>query len=203
RAYVPFGGLAGDCGDYKGRIVSVKTRGKAHKKSFTVPVHGQGAIWAPSGAAVDSAGDLFVATGNGDATSGFDEGNSVIRISPNLKQLDFYRASNAAQLNQTDTDLGSAGPTLISRNRLFVIGKEGLGLILNTDHLGGSGGQLFSQQVCSGGAFGGLAFQSPFVYVPCSDGLRALRINGDSFSSAWKAGSGAGAPILAGRAGVT
>src|SRR5262249_9196180 len=109
-------------------------------------------------------------------------------------------ASNAAQLNQTDTDLGSAGPTLISRNRLFVIGKEGLGLILNTDHLGGSGGQLFSQQVCSGGAFGGLAFQSPFVYVPCSDGRRALRINGDSFSSAWKAGSRAGAPILAGGA---
>jgi outer membrane protein assembly factor BamB len=200
RVYVPFGGLAGDCGDYKGRVVSVKTQGKARKKAFTVPVHGQGAIWAPSGAAVNSAGDLFVATGNGDATSGFDEGNSVIRISPKLKQLDFYRASNAAQLNQTDSDLGSVGPTLIARNRLFVIGKEGLGLILNADHLGGTGGQLFSQQVCSSGAFGGLAFQAPLVFIPCSDGLRAVRINGDSFSTAWKAGTGAGAPILAGGA---
>jgi PQQ-like domain len=200
RVYVPFGGLAGDCGDYKGRVVSVRTRGKAHKKTYTVPVHREGGIWAPSGLAVNSAGDLFVVTGNGDMAQGFDEGNSAIRLSPKLKQLDFYRASNSAQLNQTDTDLGSVGPTLIARNRLFVIGKEGLGLILNADHLGGTGGQLFSQQVCSGGAFGGLAFQAPFVYVPCTDGLHAVRVNGDSFSSAWKAGSSAGAPILAGGA---
>jgi outer membrane protein assembly factor BamB len=200
RVYVPYGGLAGDCGDYKGRVVSVKTRGKPHKRTYTVPVHREGGIWAPSGLAVDSAGDLFVVTGNGDATQGFDEGNSVIRLSPKQKQLDFYRASNSAQLNQTDTDLGSVGPTLISRNRLLVIGKEGLGLILNADHLGGTGGQLFSQSVCSGGAFGGLAFQAPFVYVPCTDGLRALRISGDAFSTAWKAGSAAGSPILAGGA---
>src|SRR4051794_23416439 len=105
RVYVPFGGLAGDCGDYKGRVVSIRTRGKPHKKTYTVPVHREGGIWAPSGLAVDSAGDLFVVTGNGDATQAFDEGNSVIRLSPKLKQLDFYRASNSAQLNQTDTDL--------------------------------------------------------------------------------------------------
>jgi putative pyrroloquinoline-quinone binding quinoprotein len=199
RVYVPYGGLAGDCGNYKGRVVSVRTRGKPHRKSYTVPVHREGGIWAPSGGAVDPAGDLFVVTGNGDATQGFDEGNSVIRLSPKLKQLDFYRAPNSAQLNQSDTDLGSVGPTLIGRNRLFVIGKEGLGLILNTGHLGGTGGHLFSQHVCSA-AFGGLAFQAPFVYVPCTDGLRALRVSGDSFNTAWKAGSGAGAPILAGGA---
>ena len=199
RVYVPYGGLAGDCGNYKGRVVSVKKRGKPHKKTFTVPVHREGGIWAPSGGAIDSNGDLFFVTGNGDATSGFDEGNSVVRLSPKLKQRDFYRASNAAQLNQSDTDLGSVGPTLIARNRLFVVGKEGLGLILNTDHLGGSGGQVFSQHVCSA-AFGGLAFQAPLVYVPCTDGLHAVRVSGDSFSLAWKAGSGSGSPILAGGA---
>src|SRR5436305_921324 len=131
HVYIPFGGLTGDCGDYKGRVVSVRIRGKPHKKTYTVPVHREGGIWAPSGGAVDSAGDLFIVTGNGDASQGFDEGNSAIRLSPKLKQLDFYRASNSAQLNQTDTDLGSVGPTLIGPNRLFVIGKEGLGLILN------------------------------------------------------------------------
>jgi outer membrane protein assembly factor BamB len=200
RVYVPFGGLAGDCGNYHGRVVSVKTRGKPHKRTFTVPVHREGAIWAPSGLAVNSHGDLFAATGNGDATTGSDEGNSVIRLSPKLAQLDFYRASNSAQLNQSDTDLGSVGPTLIAPNRVFVIGKEGLGLILNADHLGGTGGQLFSKHVCSGGAYGGLAFQGGLVYVPCTDGLYALRISGDSFSQLWKAGGGAGAPILAGGA---
>jgi hypothetical protein len=122
----------------------------------------------------------------------------VIKLSPKLKQTDFYRASNSPQLNQTDTDLGSVGPTLLGGNRMFVIGKEGLGLILSTTHLGGTGGQLFSQDVCSGGAFGGLAYQAPFVYVPCTDGLHALRVNGNSFSSAWHAGSSAGPPIVAG-----
>src|SRR5262249_9339535 len=82
RVYVPFGGLAGDCGDYHGRITSVRTRGKPRLRTFTVGVHREGGIWAPSGAAVDRAGNLFVVTGNGDATSGFDYGNSVLRLSP-------------------------------------------------------------------------------------------------------------------------
>jgi outer membrane protein assembly factor BamB len=199
RVYVAFGGLAGDCGDYKGRVVSVRARGKPAKRTFTVGVHREGAIWAPSGAAIDRSGSLFVATGNGDATSGFDFGNSVIRLSPKLRQTGFYRASNSAQLNAGDVDLGSVGPTLIGGNRMFVIGKEGLGLIVSTTHLGGTGGELFSQPVCgSGGAFGGLAYQSPVVYVPCTDGLHALRVSGNSFSESWRAGSSAGPPILAG-----
>src|SRR6266513_487457 len=120
RVYVPYGGLTGDCGDYKGRVDSVKVKGFKKPRSFTVGVHREGGIWAPSGAAVDRAGNLFVVTGNGDATSGFDYGNSVIRLSPKLKQTDFYRASNAAQLNQSDTDLGSVGPTLLGGDRMFV-----------------------------------------------------------------------------------
>jgi outer membrane protein assembly factor BamB len=200
RVYVPYGGLTGDCGDYKGRVVSVRTRGKAHKRTFTVGVHRQGGIWAPSGAAIDQAGNLFVVTGNGDVTSGFDYGNSVIKLSPKVKQIDFYRASNAAELNLTDTDLGSVGPTLLGGDRMFVIGKEGLGLILSTTHLGGTGGQLFAKEVCGGGAFGGVAYKAPFVYVPCTDGLYALRMNGDSFSLAWKAAGSTGPPIVAGGA---
>jgi outer membrane protein assembly factor BamB len=196
RVYVPFGGLAGDCGDYRGRVVSVKTQGKAKTLVFTVGVHREGAIWAPSGAAVDGSGNLFVATGNGDATSGFDYGNSVIRLSPKLQQTDFYHASNSPELNQHDTDLGSVGPTLLGGGRMFVIGKEGLGLILSTSRLGGTGGELFAQHVCSG-AFGGLAYQAPFVYVPCSNGLYALPVSGNSFSVAWHANS-SGPPIVAG-----
>lgn len=196
RVYVPFGGLAGDCGDYRGRVVSVKTQGKAKRLAFTVGVHREGAIWAPSGAAIDGAGNLFVATGNGDATSGFDYGNSVIRLSPKLQQTDFYRASNSNELNQHDTDLGSVGPTLIGNDRLFVIGKEGLGLVLSASHLGGTGGELFAKDVC-GGAFGGLAYQAPFVYVPCTSGLYALPVSGTTFSTAWHASS-SGPPIVAG-----
>ena len=94
RVYVPYGGLAGDCGPYKGRVVSVKAHGKPKKRTFTVGVNREGGIWAPSGAGVSKAGDLFVATGNGDS-SGFDYGNSVLELSPTLKQIGFFRVSNA------------------------------------------------------------------------------------------------------------
>src|SRR5262249_11199744 len=107
---------------------------------------------------------------------------------------------NSPQLNQTDSDLGSVGPTLLGGDRLFVIGKEGLGLVLAAAHLGGTGGQLFSQPVCDGGAFGGLAYRPPFVYVPCTDGLAALRMSGTGFTVAWRAGPSAGAPIVSGGA---
>jgi hypothetical protein len=83
---------------------------------------------------------------------------------------------------------------------MFVIGKEGLGLILSTTHLGGTGGQLFSKDVCGGGgAYGGLAYQAPLLFVPCTTGLHALRMSGNSFTEAWHAGSQlAGPPIIAG-----
>jgi outer membrane protein assembly factor BamB len=197
RVYVPYGGLAGDCGNYKGRVVSVMTRGKPKRRVFTVGVHREGGIWAPSGAAVDGSGNLFVATGNGDS-SGFDYGNAVLRLSPKLAQTDFFRVTNAGQENQTDKDLGSVGPTLISGDRLFAIGKDGIGLVLSAGHLGGVGGQLFSKAVCLGGGFGGLAYQAPFVYVPCSNGLYAVQMSGNSFNVTWHTGSSAGPPIVAG-----
>jgi len=176
----------------------VKTKGLKKMRVFTVGVHREGGIWAPSGAAIDRSGSVFVVTGNGDDTSGFDYGNSVIKLSPRLGQTDFYHAPNSPQLNQADTDLGSVGPTLIGGNRMFVIGKEGLGLILSTTHLGGTGGQLGAQPVCGTGAFGGLAYLAPVIYVPCSDGIHALRISGNSFSEIWNAGSFVGPPIVSG-----
>lgn len=201
RVYVEYGGLQGDCGDYKGRVVSVRAKGRARMRTFTVGVSRKGGIWAPSGAAVDRHGNLFVATGDGENTSGFDFGNSVLRLSPKLKQTGFWRPTNAAQLNQSDTDLGSVGPALLGGGRMFAIGKEGVGVTLSTARLGGIGGQLFQARVCGSGAFGGLAYLPPLLFVPCTDGVVALRFNGDSFATAWKSDSfNAGPPIVAGGA---
>ena len=200
RVYVEYGGLTGDCGPYKGRVVSIKARGKAQPRAFTVGVTREGGIWAPSGAGVDRKGNVFIATGNGESPSSFDFGNSVIRLSPRLKQASFWRPANAAELNLNDTDLGSVGPALLGGGRLFAIGKEGVGAILSTTNLGGVGGQLFQADVC-GGAYGGTAYQAPFLFVPCTDGLVALRMKGNSFTTAWRSGSfNAGPPIIAGGA---
>ena len=201
RVYVEYGGLTGDCGPYRGRVVSVRARGKARTKVFTVGVNREGGIWAPSGAGIDRKGNVFVATGNGDSTSAFDFGNAVIRLTPKLKQTSFWRPTNAAELNSNDTDLGSVGPALLGGGRLFAIGKEGVGVTLSASNLGGVGGQLFQGEVCGGGSFGGTAYQAPLLFVPCTDGLAALRVTGSSFSTVWKSASfSAGPPIVAGGA---
>ncbi len=96
---------------------------------------------------------------------------------------------------------------LLGNNTVFQIGKEGVGYLLNESNLGGIGGQEFSLQVCNS-AFGGTAFVSPVIYVPCTNGLFALKVSDESsspsFSFLWNAtGFDAGAPIVAGGAAWT
>jgi outer membrane protein assembly factor BamB len=201
RVYVAYGGLYGDCGDYHGWVVSVPANGPSGTlQGFQVPTEREGAIWATSGPAVDAGGNLFVATGNGSSTDSFDFGNSVIRLSRSLQRTAYWAPRNSASLNASDTDLGSTGPLLLPRRRVFAIGKEGVGYLLDADRLGGIGAELTSRPVCDA-AFGGSAYASGFVYVPCTDGLVALRVNGRTLGRAWRgAGFRAGPPIVAGRA---
>ena len=184
RIYIPYGGLFGDCGEYHGWVVGISADGSGDLISYQVPTGRAGGIWAPSGAAMDASGDLFVATGNGAPPETFNYGDSVIELSSGLQQLDFFAPSNWMQLDQADTDLGSAGPALLGGGTLFQIGKEGVGYLLNTTDLGGIGGQAYSAKVCSS-AYGGTAFAGGLVFVPCTDGLVALRVSGNSFEVAW------------------
>ena len=62
--YVPFGGMAGDCGEYKGAVVGVPADGSGEAISYVVPTERMGGIWNPTGIPVDADGDLWVATGN-------------------------------------------------------------------------------------------------------------------------------------------
>ena len=201
RVYVPFGGLLGDCGDYHGWMVGVAAGGGGPLLDFRVPTGREGGIWAPAGPVVDPAGDLLVATGNSEARSGgFDGGNAVIRLSPDLRQLDLWAPADWPLLNAGDTDVGSISPALAGPGLVFQGGKSGLGYLLHGDHLGGVGGPAFSALVCPRGSYGGTAFAASILYVPCLDGLRALRIGpGATFSGAWT-GPATGPPILAGGA---
>ena len=200
RVYVAYGGLFGDCGNYNGWVVGVSAAHPAAALSaYRVPSAREAGIWAPSGPAVDARGSLYVSTGNG-VSSSFDFGNAVIRLSPTLARQDFFAPPNAAQLNGTDGDLGSTGPLLLPGDRVAVVGKNGIGYIASTTHLGGVGGQLQSRSLCGGeGAFGGLAYANGDVYVPCTNGLVALRAS--DLGPLWSGPSfTAGAPIVAGAA---
>ncbi len=194
EVYVPFGGLYGDCGDYHGYLAAFGGRPVSLQHTFdATPGSRQGAVWAPPGATVDARGDLFLTTGNGASTGAFDGGNAVFRLSPSLAVQDTFAPSNFAALNASDADLGSTGPTLAGTDLVFQIGKSGVGYLLRADHLGGIGGQAFSQQVCQG-AYGANATvpagtsgsPATVVLVPCVDGLYALSVGpGSSFHRLW------------------
>jgi len=201
--YVPYGGLFGDCGDYHGWIVATPTNSSASLRSYQVPTGIGGGIWAPSGAAIDEMGELLVATGNSFSSSTFDYGESVIKLSPSLQKLDWFAPSDWVLLNNFDTDLGSVGPSILGQGLVFQIGKDGIGYLLNESHLGGFGGQVYSSRVCNA-AYGGNAYAPPYLYVPCINGLVALRVvpgANPSFETAWKGPSfRAGPPIVVGGA---
>jgi len=196
--YIPYGGLYGDCGSYHGWVVGLAANGTGSMEVYQVPTGNEGGVWAPSGGAVDQSGDLYVATGNGESSTAFDHGDSVIKLSPSLSELGYFAPSNWAALNQGDDDLGTAGPMITGPGNIFEIGKEGVGYLLNSSALGGIGGQMFSASVCNS-SYGGNAYSSPNVFVPCTDGLVELHLSQKTFSTAWHvSGFDAGPPIVTG-----
>ena len=205
RVYVPFGGRYGDCGAYHGWMVAASaTPGAGPLLSWQVPTGREGGIWSPAGAAVDPSGDLDVATGNSASSTTYDDGNSVIRLSPTLAPLETFAPTSWAAANADDADLGSTGPTPVDGARLFQVGKTGFGYLLNDADLGGIGGSVAEGRVCpGGGAFGANASTPPIVLVACTDGLTAVRVGAGSGTTAlqiaWRGpGTAMGPPIVTG-----
>jgi len=200
HVYVSYGGLFGDCGDYHGWVAGVRTDGMGSLLDYRVPTQNAGGIWAPSGAATDGGGNLFVATGNSFSDGDFDLGSSVIKLSPDLTNTGYFAPDNWNELNADDVDLGSVGPAVLGDQMIFQIGKEGVGYLLDGGHLGGIGGQVYSGSVCAG-AYGGTAHTPERIFVPCTDGLFALTLGetSRSFAVAWHSESfAAGPPIVVG-----
>lgn len=200
RVYVAFGGLFGDCGDYHGWVVASNADGSGDLLSYRVAASKAG-IWAPPGPSIDSSGILYVATGNSDATGSTpDDGDSVLKLSPDLQRLDSFTPTDWAAHNARDQDLGSSSPVLVDGGVIFEAGKPGVGYLLRASSPGGVGGQAASTAVCSG-AYGGSAYQSGVVYVACRDGLAAVRVDvaTPALSVAWHGPRfNAGPPIIAG-----
>ena len=215
RLYVGFGGLAGDCGKYHGYEVAVPESGAGALESYQVPTDAEGAIWATNGAMVAPNGDLFVATGNGSSNdlAHFDEGNTLLQLSPSLHRLSYWAPSNWVTLNDEDWDLGSAGPIQVpASDLLFVAGKQAgswsYGYLMRENALHGIGHGDWKGKVCEGsGVFGADASdvvgsgssKRTFIYAACGGGTEALSVNLHkmTFSRVWS-GHGNGSPIVAG-----
>jgi outer membrane protein assembly factor BamB len=197
--YVPFGGLAGDCGGYKGRVVAVPTTGAHAPSAFTVPTAREGGIWTPPGPSVATNGHLFVSVGNGASGPGdpYDHSDAVLELD-GTTLVDSFSPTTWAQDNAVDADLGSQGPALVGDRWVFIAGKSGTAYVLDQRDLGGIGGQVSQAQVCA--SFGGTAVDGSVVYVPCTDGVRAVSISSSgTMRVLWHAASNvAGSPVLGG-----
>lgn len=196
RVWVPFGGLAGDCGGYKGRMVGVPT-GNGSPISYTVPTTREAGIWTPPGA-TSYQSKLLVAVGNGESTGGrYDYSDSVLALSDD-RLVDSFSPTSWAADNASDLDLGSQGPALINGKWVFAAGKSGTGYVLAADRLGGIGGQVWQGPVCR--SFGGTAVVGSLVYVPCADGVRAVQISATGTATVrWHAPNQvAGSPVVGG-----
>jgi hypothetical protein len=165
--------------------------------------HSRGAIWGSGNAPpVDSAGNIWVATGNGKSFT-FDWSETVIKFSSNLQPLDWWAPSNWYTLDNSDLDLGSSMPVPLPAGLIFQIGKSGVGYLLSASHLGHVAGKpLFSQTVCPG-SWGGGIYVKGVIYVTCSDGQHALSLNTTTKTfaplAAWAVNASAvGPPTFAG-----
>lgn len=200
RIWVPFGGLAGDCAGYKGRLVGYAENGKGAPRVFTVPTAREGGIWTPPGPSVDRAGNLYVAVGNGASVNPgdpYDYSDSVLKINQFGQRADSFSPNTWRADNFNDADLGSQGPALVGR-WVFADGKSGTAYVLRRSHLGGIGGQVHERSLCT--SFGGTAVVGSVVFVPCTDGVMAVRIGpAGAMHILWQAPSAVtGSPVVGG-----
>lgn len=199
RVYVPFGGLDGDCGNYVGYVTASRTDGSGGVSSYAIPTSREGGMWAPSGPAVDAAGDVYVASGNG-ASFGvpYDGSDSVVRLSPDLsRRIGYFAPKSWGEENSRDRDLGSTGPLLLPGGKALIAGKTGDVYLLDTANLGGIGGQRASLPGCE--SFGGMARAGSSAFLPCQNGVQRIDVSGNSLRRVWTAApSIVGSPVVGG-----
>jgi polyvinyl alcohol dehydrogenase (cytochrome) len=199
RVYVAYGGLAGDCAQYIGSVVSAPTSGTGDLQSYAVPTPREGGIWAPGGGIV--VGDhLYYPVGNGESTSGFDGSDSVVALDAGLQRTDYFAPSTWADDNARDLDLGSMTPASVG-SAILIAGKRGVAYVLDPAHLGGVGGERTQRQACA--PFGGAAVTGQTAFLPCRDGVRSVTVDAASgaITVGWHGPSAAnGAPVVAGGA---
>ncbi|HLY49285.1 MAG TPA: Ig-like domain repeat protein [Solirubrobacteraceae bacterium] len=171
-----------DCGLWHGYVVSVNENG-SQLQSFVVDGgawENGGSVWASGNApAIDSSGNVWVATGNGTSTN-FDFQEAVIEFAPStLNVLSYWAPLDWTTLDNNDFDVGSSMPMLLPNGLLFQIGKQGYGYLLHAGELDGVSPPSYRGLVCdpSAGSWGGGVYYGGVIYVACQYGMHAVSLN--------------------------
>jgi hypothetical protein len=206
-----------------GRVRSVFNTLCAERHALMAPsscAASDSAILSRAGPVVEPDGRILISTGNGPWNGGSDFGDSVIELDfPDLRPRQAYTPVNEAQLNESDTDLGSSAPALLGEDRAMVAGKDGIVRVLALSRLdgrapraGGLGAKGAREQL--GGEVqtlpvpgGGELFTAPAVwraggrtsvFVAGEHGTGAYVLRGGRLRVAWQNSNPGTSPVLAG-----
>jgi Abnormal spindle-like microcephaly-assoc'd, ASPM-SPD-2-Hydin/PQQ-like domain len=145
NVYVGFGSIE-DRSPYHGLLFSFDATTLEKNAVFNLtPTGNEAGLWM-SGAspATDSDGNIYISTGNGTVSTN-NYGESIVKLSPSLQELDFFTASNWSYLNQNDLDLGSGSVIVVPDqngpypHELIACGKPTPIYVFNRDSLGDLG----------------------------------------------------------------
>jgi outer membrane protein assembly factor BamB len=146
------GGYIGDYPPYQGHVVAIdRNTGRianvfnalcANRKGLLEPkscASSGAAMWGRAGVVVEPAsGKLLIATGNAPWDGKRDWGDSVLELSPDAgKLLQAYTPVDATRLEETDLDLGSTSPAVLTPHLALQGGKDGVLRLLSLDRLNG------------------------------------------------------------------
>jgi hypothetical protein len=153
--YVPYGGLAGDCGVYHGWVVGISIADPTNVQAWATPAD-SGGSWQPGGIASDGT-SIFISTGNTSNTSVWGGGDALIRFGTGAAfgmATGFFAPTNWLYLDDHDLDLGT-GPVLFDlpgstpSELALVFGKDGNAYLLDRNNLGGVSNALATLQVAA------------------------------------------------------
>jgi hypothetical protein len=179
-----------------GWIIGYSYNGSAFTRSAALNVSpnlAESGIWMSGGApSVDSAGHLYVITGNGgfNVTNSSgptnDYGDSFLQLTGALAVSSWFTPSSQDQDNLLDRDFGAGGSALVLNQNTgapqhLVVGggKDGILYLLDGDAMGGFGDPQSRQNISlSHGIFATGAFWNNTLYInPVSSPMLALAFN--------------------------
>jgi hypothetical protein len=224
------GGYFGDAPPYQGHVVAIDrasghVRGVfntlcANRREIQTPSTcgaSDSAILSRGGPVVEPGGGrILIDTGNAPWNGITNFGDSVLELTfPALALRQSFTPTNQAQLNSSDTDLGSSAPVLLGHDRIVLGGKDGIMRVLALSRLDGHppsgartrvhplGGEVQRLSIPGGGEL----FSVPAVwarsghttmFVADEGGTAAYVLRAGRLYRAWENSNPGTSPVMAG-----
>ena len=145
--------------------------------AYTVPTAREGGIWAPPGPSVDASGHLYVAVGNGESGPGdpYDHSDSVLELDARARAARLVLADHLGQRQRRRPRPRLAGPGAGRARGCSSPASPAPPTCCAVTTSAASAARSARRR--SAPSYGGTAVDGDVVYVPCDDGVRAVRID--------------------------